>query len=348
MTSPPPKSKVSRTAAIVFAVLFWVPLTVLLAFYLFVGDRTVTGEFLTIWPPLLWVFALVPLSLPLLALGRRRHFAVCLAGILLFLAMTEEWRSLLRWGGRARRERFENLRASPGGGGDGIALRVISWNVSGADRREILRILEVHKPDVCFLQETPDGNASIQDADLIGHWRGFHWLDAGDCGVLSRYPIRPFPSGRIGPWSDPQILVMELPDGREALLVNVRLMLPALWANPLSPEGRRRLVESHRERINQFAGLRDLIAEKKMPLVILAGDFNTPARARSLRPLRAGLRDAWRICGRGWGRTVTADFPVSRIDQCWVSGTIECIHGEVFHESLSDHRLLMADLIFRR
>jgi endonuclease/exonuclease/phosphatase (EEP) superfamily protein YafD len=141
---------------------------------------------------------------------------------------------------------------------------------------------------------------------------------------------------------------MELPDGREALLVNVRLMLPALCVNPLSSEARRRLVDSHRERINQFAALRDLIAEKKMPLVILAGDFNTPACARSLQPLRATLRDVWRVFGRGWGRTVTADFPVSRIDQCWVSGTIECIHGEVFHESLSDHRLLMVDLVFRQ
>ena len=339
-----PESKVFRAVAIACAFLFWMPLAVLMVFYVFVGDRTVTGEFFTIWPPVLWFFALVPLALPLLALGRRRHFVVCLAGILLFLVMTEEWRPLLRWGSQAKRKSFETPHSNQNGQ-DGTALRVISWNVSGADRREILKILEAYKPDVCFLQETPDGNASIQDADLTGYWRRFHWLDAGDCGVLSRYPVRPLKSRKIGPWSDPQMLAMRLPDNRETLLINVRLMLPALLANPFSPQSRRRFVESHHERISQYAALWDLIAEKKMAPVILAGDFNTPACAKSLSPLRQVLRDAWRVCGHGWGRTATADFPVSRIDQCWISEKVECTDGRVFRESLSDHRLLLVDLV---
>jgi hypothetical protein len=44
------------------------------------------------------------------------------------------------------------------------------------------------------------------------------------------------------------------------------------------------------------------------------------------------------------GATMTADFPVSRIDQCWVTPPIRPIRAEV-RRGDSDHRMLVVDLL---
>jgi len=82
--------------------------------------------------------------------------------------------------------------------------------------------------------------------------------------------------------------------------------------------------------------------------IVMAGDFNTPARMSSLGPLRRRLRDAWREAGRGWGATITNDFPVERIDQCWVSDSIRVLDARVRPSRLSDHRMLIVDLAVRQ
>jgi len=70
-----------------------------------------------------------------------------------------------------------------------------------------------------------------------------------------------------------------------------------------------------------------------------------PARMQSLRPLRALLRDVWTVGGLGWGGTMTADLPVARIDQCWVSHDVEVVSARVLNPGGSDHRLLLVDLL---
>jgi len=78
--------------------------------------------------------------------------------------------------------------------------------------------------------------------------------------------------------------------------------------------------------------------------VILAGDFNTPAGMASLTPLRLLLRDVWPSAGVGWGATMTAEMPLSRIDQCWVSERLTPVAAHVERRGASDHRLLVVDL----
>lgn len=294
--------------------------------YRWPGDATPWGEWLTVWPPLLWTFVLVPLMLPL-ALGRSWKPSAAAGGmIVLFLLVHEEWASLLRFGKTPEPD-----------------LRVLTWNVGGHDLNDpkLLAILEKHRPDVVFLQETPDGNGSFAEANLAGFFAGFSWVDDGDCGILSRWPLRRLGTRSVGPWSDPQVYACETEPGRELLLVNVRLMLPSLRLIPLGESGRA-LREDNRRRGAQFPALAELVREtmarEGIEDAVLAGDFNTGAWARSLEPLREGLRDGWKDGGRGWGRTMTAAFPVGRIDQCWATAGLRCVRAEACREAISDHR----------
>ena len=312
--------------------------------YLFVGDKSAFGEFVTIWPPLLWVFLLLPMSMVFILLGSRRRAFVGIGLILLFLLLTEESRSLLRVGGSQKREYFNSIQGRFSDA-DKVALRIIVWNVSHTPAHRLLPIIETKKPDLCFLQETSAGDLAVRSSDLTGYWEGFHWIDAGDCGVLSRFPVREIATRSVGPWSNPLLLDMDLPGNKKILLANVRLMLPTLLFNVFSSTQRARFVEKHETRVKQYHLLSELMKKSNYETVILAGDFNTPASAFSLEPIRSMLRDAWLVCGHGWGRTITSTFPLSRIDQCWVSDDVECIHGRAYREDVSDHLMVLFELV---
>lgn len=322
----PPRYLLARSLP--FAAL-WMLLFVAYCF----GDTTWVGEWLTVWPPMLWTFALVPAALPLVDRRERRPMAAAFAAIAAFFLVHEEWVSVARLEDRSKR----------------FTIGVTTWNIAGHDMNghDFRTALRSHARGIAFLQETPDGAESLQPETIASWFPGCHWVDAGDCGVLSNRPLRELPTESVGPWTDPQLLACEIEPGREILLVNVRLMLPSLRLNPFGEEGRV-LREDHELRVAQFPALADLIertcAREGIETVILAGDFNTGAWARSLRPLKRLLHDAWDEGGNGWGRTMTAQFPVARIDQCWLSGDLRCINARAVRERFSDHRMVVHDI----
>jgi endonuclease/exonuclease/phosphatase (EEP) superfamily protein YafD len=314
--------------------------SLLLPAYLFVGDRTVWGEWLTIWPPALWV---LPLALAALLLNRLARMPSRLLSQLVllaaFLGATTEWRALLRREDEALAAAFDALRARPDPAGP-LALRLVSWNVANL---VLLDRIEALRPDLVFLQEdAPLGS-------LSGYWAGFRWIDTGELGVLSRHPIRPLRTERVGPWAEPLLLALQPPDGRTIVLANVRLLLPAAAMKLASPGDPIALASGHRQRLEQFPRLERLLrtaaAELDTRSIILAGDFNTPGGMPSLLPLSPLLSDAWHSSGRGWGGTMTAHLPLSRIDQCWVSDDIRVVAARVHNGGESDHRLLQVDMI---
>jgi len=134
---------------------------------------------------------------------------------------------------------------------------------------------------------------------------------------------------------------------RRLLLVNVRLVLPALVTTAATGEWRA-LGPAHEERVAQFRRLVGLIErtmrEQQTRSVVLAGDFNSPGGTRALDPLRKLLRDAWVERGRGWGGTMTAALPLARIDQVWVSPDIEVLDAAVEPRASSDHRAVRVDI----
>ena len=296
--------------------------------YRTLGDRTVWSECLTVWPPFVWAILLVP-RFALLAMRRRQaEFTASLLLLSAFLIVTVEWPSLLR-------------RPTPGRSTNrGGVLRVVTWNVAGGLP---LRDLEPLAPDLCLFQETP----FTDPRTLEGYWAGFAWLGSLDPGALSRHPITRLATRKIGPWIEPLVLRLEPEEGRRIVVINARLMLPApvvAAAEMARPAG---LAKAHGDRLAQFHELvrllKDTLQREETRSAVVCGDFNTPGDARSLDPLRGLLIDVWPRAGIGWGATMTAWLPVSRIDQCWVSADLEPIEARVLRGA-SDHRFLVVDL----
>ncbi len=315
---------------------------ILLVFYSLIGDRITIGEWLTIWPPVAWG-ALLGLRASMLVAERERRAALLTASLgLVLVLMHTEIRPLFRDADPAARARFEALRRSSATTGPS-ALRVVTWNVSGGAP---LGALEALEPDICFFQEIGDVGGSAAKSPL---WRTFAWRSSLDPGILSRFPLTGIETRRVGPWQEPLLAETVLPRGQRILVVNVRLALPALVSTLASLASLSRPDYGHRARIDQFPLLAQSIVavqrERSLHSVILAGDFNAPADAGSADPLRRILRDVWPIAGLGWGGTMTAQVPLSRIDQCWVSPDIEVVSARVVHARESDHRLLVVDLV---
>ena len=334
---PPPEARRRPWRRLAFSA----PALALCALYWTVGDTTWWGEFVCVWPPLLWgVLVLVPVTLlALLVRPRRDAWAPLLCG-LLFMLTNGEWHSAVRRAAQPPSEARD--------------VRVITWNTDSysGGKAAVLDALAGHEPDIVCLQETGDGDSAIQPDDLTGYWSGFHHVDSGDCAVLSRWPLRRMPTRPVGPWSEPLVVATDLPSSRTAVIVNVRLMLPSLVLNPLTTANRRRLAEDHALRTAQYGALAGLVLDsladtttRTTDLVLLAGDFNVHGRAASLAPVRAHFSDCWQR-GHGWGGTMTREFPVARIDHLWLLDRCwhKCAYTRTLNLGLSDHRAVLAVL----
>jgi len=319
--------------------------------YGWVSDRTLVGELVTLWPSFFWLLGLIPLTVLTWNRNAKKYVAILSGALLIFLAGTVEWRSLVRTPDSELIAEYERLR-SGGDDADCLSLRVLTWNtpVTWNEFEALLDRIEPFEPDLCFFQETPDSPTGGSPVGGNRFFKDYVWQDAGDCALLSRYPVTLLPSRRVGPWSAPLVARVERPDGKGLLVVNVRLMLPVQVVNPFQVGDGSRWSEEHRQRLEQFENLARLIeeigADYPDDAVVLAGDFNTPGGMASLSPLaRIPLVDTWRQAGIGWGATMTAQCPMARIDQCWVSPQIQGVQARVILGPPSDHRGLLVDLI---
>lgn len=270
------------------------------------------GEWISVAPPIVWVALLLPTAFRL-----RSWTAVAfLAG---FLLIFTEW----------PRGRAENARPPNG-------VRLISWNI-GAGNANYVTPLKAYQPDIVLIQE---GMKPLEP------WEGFKWYGTPDPAVLARFPAKILPTEKVGLWTEPQLLLVDI-RGKSLIVANVRLMLPSVIiqiVNPLSENP----AENYQARLEQYGKLANLLksaAEKTgTRSIILAGDFNLPATMPSLDPLRHFLRDAWLTAGSGWGATVPEFLPLSRLDQVWVSKDVQPLSVKAVTLAGSDHRGLVVDL----
>lgn len=303
-------------------------LAAILATHLFVSDSTWWGECVVVWPAVGWAILIAPR----LALwtARRQWLDVFLvaSALAIVVVVTGEWKSLIR---------AEDAPAAAG-----PRFRVVSWNVAGGTPVDDLAS---ERADFYLLQET----GWIDPTTLEGPLKGFTWRPEIDPAVLSRAPVETQPTRKVGPWQEPQVVVTTVGD-RRVLLVNVRLMLPSIVVAAATFESPSDLIRLHNERRAQFEHLRILTTQTMertgVGTVVLCGDFNSPGGMRSYEPLRGFLRDVWPEAGRGWGGTMTAAFPVSRIDQCWITPDLVALEARV-RRGASDHRRLVVDLAWR-
>lgn len=313
----------------------WILLALLIPLYL-LGSRFWWSEVFSVWPAWFWLMGLVPLAIIADRRPARRWTWLLLGAQLVWALAASEAFLLLR-----RPLREPDLAPGSREG----SLRIVSLNLGGSTSWSAKVLAEIRKreADVYCFQEAPDPGVLEGKRPVEAAFPGFHCIHAGDCALLSRFPIEPERLD-LKAWGE-QMARVKTPAG-DIRILNVRMPLPALRLNLFSRQARAEMRLSHRERLASFGRLAEAVKKvgKDGPL-ILAGDFNTPIRSTLLRPVRALLTDAFRRAGSGWGNTMTHDFPVSRIDAILVSKEFRVLAAQSLPNGISDHRTVAAEAL---
>lgn len=308
----------------------------IIGLYLSVSDLHPIGEYLTIWPPILYFVPITVFSIPFLIKASKWSRISMLSSLFLFFVILIEWGSLLRG--------LNILRSAPE---DDDYHRIMTWNIGGGHpgTEALIDEIENWKPDLVCFQETTFRSDELTSESLNGYYEGFEYVDGGDCGILSRWPVTVLATESVGPWDKPQIVRVDVNSETKWLVINVRLMLPSLILNPFDESSREKLWHDNKIRRDQYSNLLNLIKKRNdeddYNAVILAGDFNTDASAKSLNVFDEEFEDAWKQSGVGWGGTVTNQFPAARIDFILLQQS-DSVWTEVLDTQYSDHRPVLA------
>lgn len=280
----------------------------------------------TVLPAWIWLAA----ALPGIWFLRRRRLAGGLFALswLLFAAChVEEPRSLVRgWISPVEESSF-----AP-------ALRLVTLNCGGG-QAAALADLKPLRPDVIFLQEPPP-RLDVEDLvrDLYGSEGDF--LYDLDTAILVRGTLEEV--GRNGSRMFYSYAVAVLQGGDPVHLVSLRLATGHVQVNI----GNLDCWDTHRRhRRRQMAQLREIAAALPPDASqMVAGDFNAPQGDKIFSLLGPRMSDAFAAAGKGLGNTILNDRPVLRIDQIWVSDDFAVLQAFARASSVSDHRLVVADV----
>jgi endonuclease/exonuclease/phosphatase (EEP) superfamily protein YafD len=139
-----------------------------------------------------------------------------------------------------------------------------------------------------------------------------------------------------------------LRSGSEVEVICTRLVPPVFRLDLWSPDCWREQQENRQQRREQLAVIVHRLESVPASVPLIVGcDFNAPQGHAVFRLLQPRLHDAFRDGGRGWGDTVTNDFPVLRIDQVWASEAFRAVHVVARGTRHSDHRMVICDLVLR-
>lgn len=306
----------------------------LTVYYLFRPDACAAVTLYPVW------FWLIP-GLLLLAVGfhraHRRWVAAALCLWLFYLtALAEEPKSLIRSLAPAPSERETAQRR-------GAGIRVVSLNCAGGSPEAAMQVA-AYNPDIVLLQESPSREETERiGRRLFGEEAAVLW--GSDASILARGSLQPRELPRTLQSYCAQARI-RLPDGFQAEVFSLRLPPFPLRTDLWNPDAWRVLTRDRRQRrlLLQAIASRAAAIPDAVP-VILGGDFNAPQGDAVFQTLRPRLRDSFLEAGRGWGNTITADYPVLRIDQVWISDRFRPVRVAARRVPHSDHRLVLCDLL---
>jgi endonuclease/exonuclease/phosphatase family metal-dependent hydrolase len=223
----------------------------------------------------------------------------------------------------------------------GRGIRIVSLNCSVGQAR-CAEEVAVWEPDIVLLQESP-GEEQLQDLVESLFGRDGTCLYGGDVSILARGRLtRRFVDER----SHFVHAEVELSTGSVVEVVSVRLSPPVprfdFWRADFWNDHREKRID-HREQINEI--IEHVQSVSSGSHLIVGGDFNAPPRDNALATLRSRLSDAFRVAGSGWGATGTNEYPLFRVDQVWVSNSLQPVSVTARKTVHSDHRMVVCDLM---
>jgi endonuclease/exonuclease/phosphatase family metal-dependent hydrolase len=240
-------------------------------------------------------------------------------------------------------------------------LRVLVYNIhagkdaAGVDNLErVADLVRSTRADVVLLQEVDRRtrrSGSVDQPAILAQRTGFDVAfgktldyDGGEYGIaiLSRWPIAEQavirlpvdpPQQRSGGSYEPRGAQRVRLGGQGAQITLVNTHLDASRDDHYRRQEVRTVLT---------------IARQAGSGVLVGGDFNsTPESDVQVAVRRAGVRDAWLVCGQGDGFTYPANVPAERIDYLYLTGAATCSRAEVVDSQASDHRPLLVTVRLR-
>ncbi|MDB4284294.1 endonuclease/exonuclease/phosphatase family protein [Akkermansiaceae bacterium] len=295
----------------------------------------------TVFP--IWTWGLVGLLLAAISFvffRGRLSLLVSLVWCFTILIFADESSSL----GRLGQPELQTGKAEPHA--RGRVLRVLTLNC--ARRTDPYDIVAPYKPDIIFLQEIPHTYRLKKLIDDIYDGQGDYRYDAHkSCAVVVNgkiefeVPVLKYRS---------QLLTAKLASGEAVQLMNVHLQGAAtnlrLWERKAWQEHRVNRELRQIELAATMGLLRQKTAYPRIPALV-AGDFNAPANDAVYKLLGNDFTDAFEAVGTGWGNTYHRSLPLLRIDHIFSSSKLIPVRSKAVRLDGSDHRMVIADYIFR-
>ena len=265
-------------------------------------------------------------------------------------------------------------------------LRVLSWNVKGFNginsssslklrTEDMAYSIQKWNPDIICLQEY---NTNERPNDIGNHANYFikkypYYFFSKDfqiaqndyysgCIIYSKYKI--LKAERIAYLNQESLISVLILKGDDTIqlytthLASYRFKQndfdaidQSTLSNSISLKGKRGVLRKMRnsfmERAVQASIVQEHLSTTKYPAII-TGDFNDVPSSYTYKIIKANWQDAFLEKGFGIGATYLGISPTLRIDYILANSAWEIKAWESIDENLSDHHMIMADLLLKK
>lgn len=228
----------------------------------------------------------------------------------------------------------------------GSEFRLVTCNVQEKPNPgRLWNALEQSRPDFVTLQEWP-----LDTAPPFASEDGWHLARSGHLLIASRFPILTTTAinSPLEPWRQIALRAEVQTLSGTINVISVHLMTPRPGFDAVLSEGWRgeselRTVIDKRRQESLY--VREQIKSFAAPTLI-AGDFNMPVNSQIYRTCWKDYTNAFSSTGIGWGFTKYTCWHGVRIDQVLADGQWDFRQCRVGGPLGSDHRPVIADVVY--
>ncbi|WP_242072344.1 endonuclease/exonuclease/phosphatase family protein [Microcoleus sp. FACHB-68] len=230
------------------------------------------------------------------------------------------------------------------------SLKILSFNCywNNTTPQALIKLVEQHKPDLLFLQETNAAHAKKAFPTLKVSYP-YH-VDAPTISFFSKYPIQFAERLNLAGHKQVQQRAIIRVNQQDVMIYHIQVTAP--WIRP------RKFFSLfsvptyvYYDRTKEIKDLVERLQKESLPMIV-AGDFNMTDQSQDYDSVKKVLKDAFLASGFGFGFTWPhgwdvglilkkfhwkLNFPLVRIDYVWYSKHWSSQHSKVLPAVGSDH-----------